>query len=491
MKGVSPIGSGTARGFWVLVALLLIAILVVAVRSPLVAVLLTVVLGVGLYLMTIVGTRAGNAILLAVFLTAVIAIPSEYAMSWRLPVGGGGIFITDVLLGLLLVSLLVMVILEREFVIGRSPLNLPLFLFLLWVAVAAVIGQQTGNQMKLIVQDLRSLLHYGVFFAVMMLVRDREQVLRVLKLLAVCLVIAFLTGVFYDLQGQGMALEFVEAGVSRFPAPDDLFLMGSLLLTSFVLVWPEGKRRPLWLWGLLGIVFLGLVLSFVRGNWLSFAVGLFFLWLMVFPRERVRLILGGILLGTLFAAALAVTSPAVFNSVVSRAMAVTAVAVDPNVQWRFIENKAALQQIHERPLFGNGLGREYLFDWSRYGVEPYYKSYIHNNYLWFWHRLGLVGLALFAWMMIAFLVPWIRQRELISRDDPWLSGLVYGSRAMIIALLLNSISSPRFNSKLSVAVFATVMALSEISLALMVARSEEQEALEGGEDGDAGVSPDE
>ena len=138
-----------------------------------------------------------------------------------------------------------------------------------------------------------------------------------------------------------------------------------------------------------------------------------------------------------------------------------------NVQWRLIENRAVAAEIEESPWVGNGLGKDYLFDWSRYGVAPYRKSYIHNAYYWFVHRLGIVGMVLFVWLAVAYLLPWMKARAALPRDDPWLLGLVYGGRAMFVALLVVSVTSPRLSEKLSVTVLALVMGLSEVALSLL------------------------
>jgi hypothetical protein len=185
-----------------------------------------------------------------------------------------------------------------------------------------------------------------------------------------------------------------------------------------------------------------------------------------------RLIALGAVLLVLLGGILAVAQPALLRSVVSRAMAVTAVH-DRNVQWRLIENRAVGAQIQDSPWVGNGLGRTYLFDWSRYGVAPYRKSYIHNAYFWYVHRLGIVGMGLFVWLALAFLLPWMRARATLPTDDPWLLGLVYGGRVLFVSLLVVSITSPRLSDRLSVTVLGLVMGLSEVALSLLKARASE------------------
>ncbi len=446
-------------------------ILVVALRSPLLGAVLAVAVG-ALALVTLsIGTERGTVAIGLLLLVVTVVLPGDLALAWRVPVGGGGIFMVDLLLALLLASMLAAVLASGSLPIVRSPVNLPLLLFLLWVVVAGIVGVLRGNEPKLVLQDARGLAYYSLFFFVVMFVRSRGQVLTVMRVLAACLVAVFFEGLAYAAMGQGMALEFVEPGVSRFPAPDEVFLISSALLATVVVVWPAARRRPAWLWLLLLLALLGLVVSLVRGNYVALAVSLVYLLVVLRARERFRLVAGGLVVAVVLGLGLAIARPALFSSVITRALAITAVQ-DRNVQYRLIENQTVGAQIAQHPLVGNGLGKDYLFDWSRYGVAPYRKSYIHNNYYWFVHRLGFVGLLLFGWYAVAALLPWMRDRERLKRGDPWLVGVVFGSRTMLVALLVVSITSPRLNSKLSIAVAATVIGLAEVSRALLL-RAEE------------------
>jgi len=454
------------RWFWIGIVLAYAAIVAAALWTPVLGAVLAALVGVGALLATIVGTRRGTLFLGALLIAVDLVLPSDVALRLRIPVGGGGIYIQDLILGVLLVSVVLGATSGRRPGAVTSPVRLPILLFLCWTAVAAFIGSQNGNQVKFILQDARSLVYYAVFFFAVTFLTDRRELLGFLRLLAVCTVVAFALGAVYAALGRGGAVEFVEAGVSRFPAADFIFLMAAMMLAAFVVVWPAGRRRPAWLWLLLLVALLGLVLSFVRGNWVAFAAGLAYLMVVLHVRERMRLVVGGLAVALVLGVGLAAVSPAVFSSVVSRALAVRAMD-DPNVQYRLIENQEVGRQIAEKPVLGNGLGTEFLFDWSRYGVAPFLKTYIHNNYYWFLQRLGIIGLGLFVWMTIAFLGPWMRVRSTLPHDDPWLSGLVFGGRALFVALLVNSITSPRFNTMDSVAVLALLMGMSEAALALL------------------------
>ncbi len=475
------VGRHRDRRFWAMVVAVGLVAIAVAVRSPLLGIALIAFVGVCAFLATIVGTYRGTLLLGAVLLSVDIAVPGDIALRYRVPIGGGGIYIIDVALALLLMSMVVVTLSGRRPRMVASPVALPTLLFLGWMVAAAGIGYMSGNDPKLILQDIRSLVYYAMFFFAVMFVTDRRTILSFQRLLAVCMVVAFAFGALYSALGRGGAIGYVEAGVSRFPTADMIFLIGPILVATFVVVWPAGRRRPAWLWLLLFVALLGLVLSFVRGNWIAFAVGLMYLLLVLRVRERIQLVAGGLVITVVLGVGLAIMSPAVFDSVVSRAMAITA-AGDINVEYRLLENRIVKRQIAEKPVFGNGLGTEYLFDWSHYGVTPFLKTYIHNNYYWFLQRLGIVGLALFIWMAVAYLVPWMKERSQLPRDDPWLYGIVFGGRAMFVALLVNSITSPRLNTMDSVAVLAFVMGVSEAAAKLLRERQErDQAALTRGE----------
>ena len=332
---------------------------------------------------------------------------------------------------------------------------------------AALIGFLRGNEFKLILQDARALSYYLLFFVVILLVNDRRLVLAFLRLLAFCVPVVFAIGAVYAALGQGMKLEYVEPGVSRFPAPDDVFLMSSVMTISFVTVWPPGRPRPRWLWGLLLLSLLGLVLSLVRGNWLAFAVAVLYLLVILRVRERMRLIALGVVAhrpprrrpcrGAAGAAALGRLTghggdrhPATATS--SGGSSRTARSVPRS------RRAPGWATAWGRTTCSTGRGTGSLRTASRTSTTPTTGS--------------STGWGSWAWgcscgSRIAFLLPWMKARATLPRDDPWLLGLVYGGRAMLVALLVVSITSPRLSEKLAVTVLGLVMGLSEVALSLL------------------------
>ena len=461
-----PALSSPTLWFWGAVLLVLALVALAAMRSGTLAVVFVAGLGLLIIAISMLASREGSLALMSVFLLVTLILPDDQALRYRLPVGGGGIFISDVLIGLLVAGAVAAILVGKGLKMTRSPVTLPLLLFTVWVAITAALGLARGNDLKYVLADVRALGYYIVFFWVIVFVTTRREVMVLLKGLATCVVAGFVIGAIAYARGQGTSTEFVEAGISRFPAPHDIFLASTMLLATWAVLWPRAKRRPLLLWLLLGISLLCLMLSLVRGYWVALVAGLVYLLLIMRPRERLRLAAGIVAVGALLTIGTATVNVALLQSVVMRTLAITNFQ-DKNIQYRLIENSAVLHQFAAHPVEGNGLGTGYLFDFSRYGVAPFVKYFIHNNYLWFLQRMGVIGLGLFTWFICAFL---LRRHGIAEGDmerDPWLSGLVIGSRVMIVTLLVASITSPQFNTKENVAAIALVMGLAEVARRLL------------------------
>lgn len=456
-------------------ALELVLALVIA-RSVVLGVAAVAAVGLLALAAPMLGTRTGTRAIGVALVLITLLLPWSVALTYRVPVGGGGIFITDILLALLLLSWLLAVLGSGGVSLARSPASLPLVLFLGWIAAEAILGFMAGNDGKLVLQDVRSLLYWTVFFWALSTLDDRRSIMLMLKVLAVAIVAEFGIGLILSAMGKGTSTGFVQQGVSRFPAMNEFFLMAVVLAIVFIVVWPRDRFRSRVLWVVLGVGLLGLALSLVRGYFVAFVVCLVFLLFALRTPQRARLLAGILVVTVLLGGALAVVRPAVFASVISRAAAVTAV-YDRNVQYRLQEDKALIAAIKEKPLLGWGLGAVYYPDFSAYGVPVQPESYAHNNYLWMMQRIGVVGLALFAWVMVAFLSRGIRQGLLAARRDPFLGGLVFGVRALFVGLLVLSLSSPQFTpTPANVLAVALLMGLSEAARALLQAEEAVAEA---------------
>ena len=106
---------------------------------------------------------------------------------------------------------------------------------------------------------------------------------------------------------------------------------------------------------------------------------------------------------------------------------------------RTYENRLAWQALKTSPVFGIGLGTS---DGATYQGTT--RNWIHNGYLWFWLRLGIVPAVAFIVALLAAVrigVLWQRHGE---SETSWLgSGIIAALLAMMVsALAWSYFSSP-------------------------------------------------
>lgn len=159
------------------------------------------------------------------------------------------------------------------------------------------------------------------------------------------------------------------------------------------------RARVVWL-GLATVVMValaGLVVAKSRGYWLVTVFGLV-LALAVSPAETRRkgllVLVGGV--AVLSVLAWAVVPEQVFllvEGLVIRFASFSSVGTDPSLLARYAESAAAWSQIRLNPIVGYGWGHQIVY-YSSLGEGTQHWSFMHNMYLWVWHKVGLWGLAL-------------------------------------------------------------------------------------------------
>ena len=98
--------------------------------------------------------------------------------------------------------------------------------------------------------------------------------------------------------------------------------------------------------------------------------------------------------------------------------------------------------IAESPWVGHGAGYVFL------GTDPvelkvYDQYYVHEDYLYVWLKQGVVGLALFVWMIGSAIVLGIREAR--RREDPWESTWFATTAAGTVLLATLSVTNFPFN----------------------------------------------
>jgi tetratricopeptide (TPR) repeat protein len=111
--------------------------------------------------------------------------------------------------------------------------------------------------------------------------------------------------------------------------------------------------------------------------------------------------------------------------------------------WNF-----ALMMIKDRPLLGSGIGI-FKYNTLRYQAEffsqgdnrslyPYgIAQEAHNEYLHFWAELGIIGLGIFLWMVIAYF--YYGLKLLKKTKNNYRQGMLIGMMGIVMAVLVDGI----------------------------------------------------
>jgi O-antigen ligase len=189
------------------------------------------------------------------------------------------------------------------------------------------------------------------------------------------------------------------------PTANWLMLLFVLCVLAAVLM-----RVPLPLWARLTapIAFAALALSFRRNFWIAAALGIVLVVLLARAPISRRLAVPATVVA-IAALAIAVTSGSGGrgqNPVIERATSLSPAKLQANTtdRYRIDEERNVLAELRAHPVLGLGLGVPWK---ARYALSEEHEGgrlYTHVVALWYWLKLGAVGLLAYVWLMAAGII---------------------------------------------------------------------------------------
>ena len=340
----------------------------------------------------------------------------------------------------------------------RAPLVAPIGAFAAWTLVAAALSAEPADSLR----ATRSLLPLATMWIVLAALPSSAAARRFATALFVAVAAAALTAIVQVVTcpadggyGSGPHIPVV-GGFFRKCARAHAFFsiymtLAGVLTVVLTLTLPRlrGLARPMlataaWL---VGAVALGLTL--VRGAWLGFVTGAG-LTLTVMRRRRLAVAV----LVILVAAALAMPT-------VHRRIETIGDPADDTTRDRVAMLHGGLRLIHEHPLAGVGPGQvKRLYPvYAPPEALRRHTSHLHNTPLQIAVERGLVGLALWLWIFLAFFV---RAGRILRRVPPGAAAdraLVAGALAAVAAFLVSGLFEYNFGDTEVLLVLLAVMAL--------------------------------
>jgi len=386
-------------------------------------------------------------------------VPTTYQP--RLPLGGGRLQTYDVLLMFLalVVALRAWVAKERP-LLAMGPMRWPLYYLATCIFVSLLyVRYFAPNTMAL--GEARVVIGWLIVPVMALAVATENSyrwMLRVVFAMGVVIALYVSIQSLFEVRIMtGARVELLDkdlnSDVIRSIAGGGVYL---IVFSLFLVLNRMLERRFGWWWGVpvaLLLVF-GIAVQFGRGVWLSTAAGLLVSAALFRGFSGVvRVLLAGAVAVALMLSTAAVFKPRLAEAVVDRATGIRSeIETGGSFNWRRMENQAALDRIERNPVFGVGLGGQYKQTASSEGHFGIEGTYIHNGYLFFPLKMGVVAAFIpFAFMLAFALV--LRQGVQRHRGDPD-NGLMAALAGAFAVPCIASYTQPEWADPRGIAAFA-------------------------------------
>jgi len=301
------------------------------------------------------------------------------------------------------------------------------------------------------------------------------------------LIIGTLLGIYGILQYQGIDFPFWLKNIGRqrvFGFFGNVNYFAEYLIIPLAIAVPlffvsKNKMKKLLL--LIGILAMGtsLILTFTRGSYLGFGTSLIFMFFLfifsggkTFIRDNKKIFiivfLMIILIISLFIIPNPLNKPGTIISKIKGRTSVTQLIQGSSIKRRIAIWKFTTLIIKDHPLLGSGLGTfkynslkyqaKFFEQGDNRALYPYgIADKTHNEYLQLWAELGIIGLAIFIWLMITYFnygIRYLKREKNIQKQ-----GIVIGLMGAVVAVLVDGIFGFPLHLPATIVLFWLALAL--------------------------------
>ncbi len=286
---------------------------------------------------------------------------------------------------------------ERSHPRGIGPMTLPLIA----LAAAAIGGLATGyyggaSASGLVMTGIRFGQLLLLPLIVANLLTDKASVRAFLVGAAGLAAFKAITGLAAVATGAGFT---VDGGVITYYEPAANWLM--LMFLLFCLAARVRRfRLPGWVWWTVPLALLAFLLSYRRSFWLAAAFAVIVVLVTASRRSgRTALVIVGVGLVLVLAGTAALSGKSEVQSPVlerARSLQPGSIGQDSGDRYRLDEQRNVVSELEDAPVTGLGMD----VPWSaRHPLsEEHDRNYVHVILLWYWLKLGLIGVLAFIWL---------------------------------------------------------------------------------------------
>ena len=298
---------------------------------------------------------------------------------------------------------------KREYKIYPSELNKPLALFVIINFISVILSENLSLSIK---GFIGKLLEYIIIYIMVIETINSKKRLRIMGIVILASVVMILTdGLTQYIRGidflRGYPLSDTNKLRASFITRNDFGIWLAIILNFCLSLVLFGKIKLMSLriatFTLIALLSISFILTYSRGAWFSFAIGILFMSLFLAFKKRLYL------LGTVIII--------IFISLYT-------VNIDSASTFQRINLwKEALMIIGDFPIFGTGLNT-YTIVAPKYALTAETGIYAHNCYLQMAAETGIAGLFSFFWLLVVLFESKIKY--LHSYKDPALLGILAG-----------------------------------------------------------------
>lgn len=389
----------------------------------------------------------------------------------------GPLRLTDVLVLALAAGVTLRVTSGGETLRTPGQMSLPLLLFTAAVAMGVIVGLAGDTDPSAFGGSLRDLLSLPLLpLLVVNVLTTRRDIELGLGLVFALVVVKTAVGAAGYALGVGRV---VEGTVLTYYAPT-----ANLLLLTFVLAtlaFPFARAQlPRLVWWVAPAAFAVLILSFRRSFWIALVLGAVVVILVVTGRQGRALLIPA---GAMLLAALAFSVSTLANTrsdspVVQRVQSLSPSQLQGSAyeRYRLDEQRSVLAEIAERPFTGIGVGVPWRARYPLAITFPGARDYSHVVILWYWLKLGLIGVLAYVLLIGAAvrsgLAIWQRAPDPVVRA----AGLALGTSFLALAVAETTGSFLGVETRLTIVAAIGLGALAAMWLQLPAPRHEPRSA---------------
>lgn len=402
---------------------------------------------------------------------------------------GVSLHLSDVLLLALFGILFIRWLVEANFQVVRTPIDLPLWIFLGMTLLSTAIAlYQSTVDAETVRRAFRIFSYYLTFFIVTQLLKERRQLDLLIRgiyflafIVAGAIVLQFLLGSTVQLlPGRVETLatgNTMYAEITRVLPPGWSVVLVCFLVLLCNLVLDRNLSFTWVRYGFLGLFGIAMIFTFLRSYWAALSMIFVMMAYLFTGHERTRFIGFGFVTLLITVTFIAIVSynpdsrtAKLLDASVDRFGSLFASGAfqgdDNSINWRLIENKYAITAIQANPWLGLGIGFTYRPWDSRIdqidptGMSYDFRKHIHNGHFWILLQSGLLGYLSLLWLSVIFVGRGLRYWRQIQ--DLKLRSVVLGFVLTYIVVFVAAVANSSFTQWRWTPLLGIMMGINEV-----------------------------